>query len=227
MLAVGDVTRADAEAIAEALTRGLPEGKPLPPLPKVVPPAQARTEKIPHPATQAHILMGYTGISRGDPDYFPLWVGNYALGGGGFVSRLTEEVRQKRGLAYSVYSYFMPLKEPGPFQIGLQTKKEQAEEALAVVRSTFEEFIAKGVTDKELKAAKDNLIGGFPLRIDSNKKILEYLALIGFYKLPLTYLDDFPKKVEQVTAAQIKEAFQRRIRVGDMVTVVVGATEGK
>jgi len=224
---MGDLSRKEAEAIAESLTQGLPEGGPVPPLPKVVPPEKAQTERISHPASQAHILIGYTGMTRDDPDYFPLWVGNYALGGGGFASRLTEEVRQKRGLAYSVYSYFVPLEQPGPFQIGLQTKKEQAEEALKVVRETLEGFISKGITDKELKAAKDNIIGGFPLRIDSNKKILEYLAMIGFYQLPLTYLDDFIGKVEKVTASQIRDAFRRRIRTGDLVTVVVGAADPK
>jgi zinc protease len=224
---MGDLSRAEAEALAETLTRDLPQGGAAALLPPVTSPEQARSERIPHPASQAHILLGTTGISRADPDYFPLWVGNYILGGGGFVSRLTEEVRQKRGYAYSVYSYFMPLKERGPFQIGLQTKKEQAADALEVVRTTLAEFIAKGPTDKELKAAKDNIIGGFPLRIDSNRKIHEYLAVIGFYGLPLSYLDEFPKNVEKVTAAQIRDAFRRRIDPGRMVTVVVGAGEGK
>jgi zinc protease len=224
---MGDVARPEAEAIAESLTAGLADGAPAPPLPEVALPERARSERIAHPATQAHILVGYPGISRGDPDYFPLWVGNYILGGGGFVSRLTEEVRQKRGYAYSVYSYFAPLRKQGPFQIGLQTRKEQAAEALALVRETLEEFIAGGVTEKELKAARDNIVGGFPLRIDSNKKIHEYLSVIGFYGLPLSYLDDFPKNVEKVTAAQIRDAFRRRIDPERLVTVVVGAGEGK
>ena len=107
------------------------------------------------------------------------------------VSRLMNEVREKRGLADSVYSYFMPMQQPGAFQIGLQTKKDQADEALQLVRQTLRAFIDKGVTEKELRAAKQNIIGGFPLRIDSNKKIIDYLSVIGFYELPLTYLDDF------------------------------------
>ena len=167
--------------------------------------------------------MGYPGMKRGDPDFFPLYVGNYVLGGGGFVSRLTEEVREKRGLVYSVYSYFMPMAELGQFQIGLQTKKDQADEALALVRETLDKFMKNGVTEAELKAAKQNLIGGFPMRIDSNGKILDYLALIGFYKLPLDYLDTFNDNVSKVTAAQIKEAFNRRIQTDKMVTVIVGA----
>jgi zinc protease len=185
-------------------------------------PQAANTQSIAHPASQAHILLGYPGVKRGDADYFPLYVGNYILGGGGFVSRLTEEVREKRGLVYSVYSYFMPMSELGPFQIGLQTKKEQAGDAMKVVNETVAKFIKNGVTGKELKAAKDNIVGGFPMRIDSNGKILDYLAVIGFYKLPLTYLDDFNKKIAAVTAKQIKEAFQRRIKPENFVTVTVG-----
>ena len=185
----------------------------------------ASEQRIPHPATQSHILIGAPGVARGDPDYFPLYVGNYILGGGGFASRLMNEVREKKGLAYSVYSYFMPLKQPGEFQIGLQTKKEQADEALKLVRDTLKNFIAKGPTEKELLAAKDNIIGGFPLRIDSNRKILGYLSVIGFYGLPLTYLDDFTHNIDKVTIAQIREAFKRHIDLQAMATVIVGAPE--
>jgi zinc protease len=117
----------------------------------------------------------------------------------------------------------MPMAELGPFQIGLQTKKEQAGEAMKVVNATLAKFIKNGVTEKELKAAKDNITGGFPMRIDSNGKILDYLSVIGFYKLPLTYLDDFNKKIAKVTAKKIKDAFQRRVKPENFVTVTVGA----
>jgi zinc protease len=225
---VGDVSREQAEAIADKLTANLPswqgEEKTLP---EVNLPSQREFRKIAHPATQSHILLGYPAMERGDPDYFALYVGNYILGGGGFVSRLTEEVREKRGLAYSVYSYFLPLQELGPFQIGLQTKKEQSERALDVVRQTLKKFVESGPTERELKAAKQNLIGGFPLRIDSNREILDYLAVIGFYRLPLTYLDDFTKNVERVTVADIKDAFRRRIKPDQLQTVIVGPGEEK
>lgn len=219
---IGDMSRSQAEAIAERIANGLPQAGEAPPLPSVQNPQQAVFHRIPHPATQSHILLGYPGVNRGDADYFPLYVGNYILGGGGFVSRLTEEVREERGLAYSVYSYFMPMAERGPFQIGLQTKREQTDAALNVVRDTLNQFIKEGVTAAELKAAKQNLVGGFPLRIDSNAKILDYLAVIGFYKLPLDYLDNFIKQVEKVTAEQIKDAFSRRVDPDKMVTVIVG-----
>jgi len=224
---MGDVTRAEAEAIAQQLTAQLPPGGEAARIAPVAMQIQANEQRIAHPATQSHILMGVPGIARNDPDYFPLFVGNYILGGGGFVSRLMNEIREKRGMAYSVYSYFMPMQQPGAFQLGLQTKKEQADEALKAVRSTLREFIDKGPTAKELVAAKQNIIGGFPLRIDSNKKILDYLTVIGFYELPLTYLDDFVGKVEKVTVAQIHDAFKRRVNPDAMATVIVGAPEAK
>ncbi len=220
---IGDMTEAQARTVADNVSAGLPQGAAVPKIAEVTFPSAANNQSINHPATQAHILLGYPGIKRGDADYWPLYVGNYILGGGGFVSRLTEEVREKRGLVYSVYSYFMPMAELGPFQIGLQTKKEQAGEALKVVNETVAKYIKDGPTENELKAARDNIIGGFPMRIDSNGKILDYLSVIGFYKLPLTYLDDFNKQIAKVTTKQIKEAFQRRIKPQDFVSVTVGA----
>ena len=222
---MGDVTHAQAEAIAQQLTGQLPISPAPAALPKVEMKISASEQRIPHPATQSHILIGAPGMARGDPDYFALYVGNYTLGGGGFVSRLMNEVREKKGLAYSVYSYFMPLKQPGEFQIGLQTKKEQADEALQLARKTLADFIAQGPTEKELLAAKENIIGGFPLRIDSNRKILGYLSVIGFYNLPLTYLDDFTRNINSVTTAQIRDAFKRHINPQAMATVIVGAPE--
>ena len=218
---IGDLSRAEAEAIGQRLTEGLPDAPPDGGLPDARLPAR-ETLRIDHPATQAHIHLGLPAVRRGDPDYFPLLVGNYILGGGGFVSRLMKEVREKRGYAYSVYSYFQPLKQPGPFQIGLQTKREQAAEALKVVEDVLAEFLARGPGEEELKAARRNLADGFPLRIDSNRKLLDYLSVIGFYGLPLTYLDDFPRKVEAVTAADIRAAFARHVKPEHFVTVIVG-----
>jgi zinc protease len=223
---IGDVTRAEASAIAERLSAGLRRNSnPAAALPAVSPVAQGLVRRIAHPASQAHIAIGQAGIKRLDPDYFPLWLGNYVLGGGGFSSRLNAEIRQKRGFAYSAYSYFSPLLVEGPFQIGLQTRKDQADEALKVARDTLASFIADGPTQEELDAAKQNVVGGFPLRIDSNRKILEYLSIIGFYRLPLTYLEDFPAAIEAVTLTQVKEAFRRRIHPERMVTVIVGGAQ--
>ena len=220
---VGDVSRAEAEAIAEEVTRGLPQPAGAEPTLAAVPPlAAGATHVIAHPASQSHIMIGAVGISRTDPDYFPLFVGNYILGGGGFISRINEEIRQKRGLAYSAYSYFSPLQQQGPFLIGMQTQRDQAQGALKVVNDLLRDFVARGPTEAELTAAKQNIIGGFPLRIDSNAKIHGYLSMIGSYRLPLTYLEDFVKNVDRVTVADIKDAFSRRIHPERLVTVVVG-----
>jgi len=221
---IGDVDRAQAEAIAEQLTAGLPADEgPLPPLPAVAPLPAPVERDIAHPAAQAHLTLGGPGVRRTDPDYFPLFVGNYILGGGGFNSRLTEQVREKRGLSYSVYSQLAPYEQYGVFSIGLQTRKDQAGEALRVVRETLAEFVAAGPTPSELEGAKQHIIGGFALRLDSNRKILDYLAVLGFYRLPLDWLERFPERVAAVTAEQIREAFQRRIVPERLALVVVGA----
>ncbi len=219
---IGAITRGEAEAIAERLTRDLPAGAPAAAMPAVVQPPPVE-RRIAHPATQSHILVGAPAIARGDPDFFPLFVGNYVLGGGGFVSRLTSEVREKRGLSYSVYSYFSPMAQPGPFTVGLQTQKTQTDDALKVVRETLARFVADGPTEDELRAAKQNLVGGFALRIDSNRKILDNLANIGWYGLPLDYLERWTDRVEAVTVAQVRDAFRRAVRPEQLVTVVVGA----
>ena len=226
---IGDVTRAEAENIAEALTRGLPRaGGDAPALPPVVRLERGAASQVEHHAAQAHIVIGAPGVARGDPDYIALFVGNHVLGGGGFVSRITEEVRQKRGLAYSASSYFYPLRREGPFVISMQTRRDQAAQALEVARATLAAFVKGGPTAEELEAAKRNIVDGFPLRIDSNRKIHDHLAMIGFYRLPLTYLEDFVKSVERVSAAEIRDAFRRRVDPARMVTVVVaGDADGK
>lgn len=217
---IGDVSRAEAENIARTLTEGLPQTRVDATLPDVKLPVQS-IERIAHPATQAHIHIGVPAMRRGDPDYFAMLVGNYILGGGGFVSRLMQEVREKRGFAYDVHSYVQAQKQPGPFQIGLQTKRNQATDALKVAQDTLTLFLKDGPSERELKAAKRNLVDGFALRLDSNRKILEYLAVIGFYELPLTYLDDFPRKVDAVTVADIRAAFQRKVQPEHLVTVIL------
>ena len=219
---VGDLDRAAAEGLAEQVVSLLPRGEPAPPLPPVKPLPRAVQIDKPFPSSQSHILMGQPGMRRGDPDYFPLYVGNHILGGSGLVSLLSEEVREKRGLSYSVYSYFSPMRRNGPFIVGAQTKNARSREALRVIRETLARYIAQGPTREQLTAARQNITGGFPLRISSNSKIVEYLAMIGFYGLPLDWLERFVERVNSVTREQIREAFQRRVHPERMVTVVVG-----
>jgi len=219
---IGDVTREQANAIAIELTRRLPQGSPLAEIPAVTP-STATEQRYPHPASQSHILVGMPAMARGDKDFFALTVGNYILGGGGFVSRIYRQVREQRGLAYSSYSYFNPMAQSGPYIAGLQTRKDQTDEALKVLRETIATFLRDGPTEAELKAAKDNLIGGFALRIDNNRKILDNLSMIGYHQLPLDYLDTWTTQVNRVTVAEIRSAFSRKLSLDRMVTVVVGA----
>lgn len=181
---VGDLSRTDAEKLAETLMGKLPEGQPADDLPQVDALTKGNEIRINHPSAQTHILVGQPGMKRGDADYFTLYVGNHMLGGSGLVARLSNEIREKRGLAYSTYSYFRPMRENGPYTFGLQTKNESAEEALTVLRETIAKFIKEGPTAEELDASKKNITGGFPLRISSNKKIIDYIGMIGFYQLP-------------------------------------------
>jgi len=164
-------------------------------------------------------------MKRGDPDYHALYLGNHVLGGSGFTSRLVKRIRVENGLAYSVYSYFLPMREAGPFMAGLQTRRDQTDKALALLRETLDEFVEQGPTEKELRASKRNITGGFPLRIASNSDLSDYLALIGFYRLPLDYLDRFNERIEAVDRQQVRDAFQRRIHPDRMVTVIVGGPE--
>ncbi|MCX7256205.1 MAG: pitrilysin family protein [Polaromonas sp.] len=225
---VGAVTRAQADALAARLLSRLPQQPcaslaPLPVIPDVLALAQAQEENIPFDSAQAHVLIGQPGFKRADPDYFPLTVGNYILGGGGFVSRLTNEVREKRGLTYGVSSAFAPGLHAGSFTVGLQTRPDQAAQAVALVRQMVKDFVAKGPTEAELQAAKSNLIGGFALRIDSNRKLLGNLSNIAWNDLPLNYLDTWTQQLEKVSAADIKAAFARKLQPEKMVTVILGA----
>lgn len=219
---VGDLPRKQAEAIAQQLAEALPAGQPIA-LPAVPQPPTGHTVAIAHPASQSHVYLGLPAIERGHPDYFPLLVGNYTLGGGGFVSRLMKQVRDQRGYAYSVYSYFAPLRQAGPFQIGLQTKRSQAADAIKLAREILTDFVANGPTADELAAAKANLTGSFPLRLDSNSKIIGNVAAIGFYGLPLDYLDQYQARVQAVTVDEIKAAFSRHIPLDRLITVTVAA----
>ncbi|MFN7196766.1 MAG: M16 family metallopeptidase, partial [Hylemonella sp.] len=226
---VGAVTRAQADALVAQLLARLPADgcAALPPVPEVAPLQQALQRRIPFDSAQAHVLIGQPGFRRDDPDYFALIVGNYILGGGGFVSRLSTEVREKRGLSYSVYSYFSPGLHAGAFTVALQTRPDQAEQAVQVAHEVLRRFVAEGPTAAELKAAKDNLIGGFALRIDNNRKLLDNVAQIAAYGLPLDYLDTWTQQVAKVTLADIRAAFARKLQPERMVTIVVGGRDGR
>ena len=227
---VGAISRKEAEKIAERISTALlsqerGKGEKAAPIPKVLPLKEAKTVRIPYPSTQAHVMIGQPGDKRGDKDYFSLYLGNHGLGGSGFTSRLMKEVRVKRGLSYSVYSYFIPMQEEGPFMLGLQTKLSQTDEAIKVATEVLEKFQKEGPSEEDLKASKLNITGGFPLRTASNDDIIGYIAMIGFYGLPLDYLNTFTATVESISRDQVVDAFQRRIHLDKMLTVIVGGKE--
>ena len=221
---VGDVSEKNAQAIANKISQALKQGKKHNKIARIESSSEAK-KLVDFPSQQAHVRMGQIGIQRGHPDYFNLYVGNHVLGGGGFTSRLMKEVRSKRGLSYSVYSYFLPYRQQGPFMLGLQTRNDQVTEAVEVCRQVLSDFIENGPNQEELTLSKNNIINGFPLRVDSNKDLLGYLSLIGYYDLPLTYLDDFINNIEQVTLDDVKQAYKKHLDLDSFVTVVVGSEQ--
>lgn len=228
---VGNLTQPQAKELVDVLLAFSPKDNSQPIRPVAQKPAELVRgapvrQAIAHPATQSHVWLGMPGITRDDADFFALTVANYIFGGGGFVSRLTEEIREKRGLSYSVFSAFQPLAQPGPFMISLQTQNAQAPEALKVVEETLVRFLKDGPTEQELKAAKQNLVGGFALRVDTNRKLLDNLAQINYYDMPLDYLQTWTSKIEAVSVADVKRAMNRVVQANQLSVVVVAGPEG-
>lgn len=227
---VGDISKEQAETIANNISKALlsaerDEGEKAAAIPPVKPLEKSEVVHIPFPSSQAHVTIGQSGNKRGDKDYFSLYLGNHGLGGSGFTSRLMKEVRVKRGLSYSVYSYFIPMRENGPFMLGLQTKLSQTDEAIKVARDVLNTFQKEGPSEEDLRASKLNITGGFPLRTASNDDIIGYIAMIGFYGLPLDYLDTFTDTINKVTRDEVIDAFKRRLHTDKMLTIIVGGEE--
>ena len=219
---VGAVDRVRAERMVDTLVGGLPAGSrpdPLPPVPDLV---QAKTVKIDFPSKQSHVYVGQPGMKRNDEDFFKLYLANHPFGGSGFASRLVQSVREDRGLAYSVSSYFSPMRERGPFLMSLQTRADQADEALSLLRSELDNYISSGPDKDELEDSVSNITGSFPLGLDSNSKLLGFLAMIGFYDLPQDYLETYIDNIRKVDASDIRQVLKSRIDADSMVTVIVG-----
>ncbi|PTQ89406.1 M16 family metallopeptidase [Agitococcus lubricus] len=219
---VGALSREQAQQVAEKISRGLNAGQAAAKLNTVTPLAKAVHKHLSFPSQQTHIMMGQASIQRGNPDYEALYVGNEILGGGGFNSLLMNELREKRGLTYGVYSSIVPMHVQGPFIVSLSTRSDQTQQALDLLRTNLRQFIRDGVSDSQLQEAKDNILGSFPLSTSSNSSILAYLGSIGFYNLPLDYLDSFNERINRVTSSQIKAAFRKHIHPDKMLTVTVG-----
>jgi len=156
-------------------------------------------------STQAHLVFGRLGPARLDADVLPALVLNHIMGGGGFGSVLMDEVREKRGLAYSVYSYFQPLAVPGPYIINLQTRADQADVAGDVVRDVLADMFEHGVSRKQLEDAKANMVGGFAQKIDSNRERVSLMTMIGMYDLPLDYLSSWTDRIKAVSLEDVRK----------------------
>lgn len=222
LVMVGDLTQADAKALAENITRNLPAGVAAKPLPEIAKASKQGRQQIKFPSTQTHVLMGQLGLAKGSPDYFPAKVGNYILGEGVLVSRLFNDVRNKAGLAYHVSSSFATLQREGPFSIVLQTRNQETDNAIKIARKTLDDFIQQGPTDKEIDLAKKNITQGYAINLASNSSILSAVSEIAFYGLPLDYLDNYVANINAVEKDDIKELFQRLIQPDRFVTITVG-----
>lgn len=179
------------------------------------------------PTSQALMQFSRLGIARSGTDFFPLFVMNHLLGGGGFGSKLMEEVREKRGLVYGVYSYFIPLAASGPFVITLQTRAEQTEKAEQVVRDVMQSMADGKIDEKQLDASKSNLIGSFAQRMDSNRERVGLLSMIGFYQMPLDYLQRWTAHVQSVTLTEVKHMSKVYLQSNDWNIIEVGPTKEK
>jgi zinc protease len=222
---VGGISKEQATTIANQIAEKLPAGNMAAPIPDVTPLTEFTDINIPFPSEQTHVLTGQPCATENDPDYFTLLVGNYILGGGGLTSRLFKDVRDERGLVYNVSSKLMQLQKPAPFVIQLQTKNNQAKEAIAVLQNTLSNFMKEGPTEQEVLEAKQSITRAFPIEISNNAKIAEVVSNMAFYKLPLDTLTTYQQKVEAITAADIKSTFERRINPEKFGLIVVGNTQ--
>jgi len=226
---VGDISRDQANAlaltIAETLAEALGEGEPPAALPAVTMPGEAKTIRIPFNSSQTHILMGHPGYARGNEAHYALFTGNHILGGNGLVSRLAEEMRENRGLSYSVSSNFSPMRGEGPFLMRTQVRTDRTGEARQVLLEALADIRDHGPSEEEVNDSVRNITGGFPLNLDSNGKIAGFVGTIGFFGLPLDYLDTFSGRIEAVDRDGIRNAFQRHVHPDRLITVIVGPEE--
>jgi len=220
---VGDISKAQAKQIARQISHGLNIGQKAKTNPVVTPLVQAQQVHIDFPSKQTHLLIGQTGINRAHPDYYALYLGNHILGGSGLTSMLSDEIREKNGLAYSVSSRLTKMKSNGYFLIKLQTKNSQTQQAKNIALTTLKNFINNPIDAQKLQDGKDNIIGGFALETASNLNILTYLSIIGFYDLPLTFLNDFIAKIEKIDTKDVQKAYKRLINMDKLVVLSVGA----
>jgi zinc protease len=226
VVAVGDIDAAQLGALLDKVFGDLPAKADLVPVAATTPAAKERVEVVEMDVPQSVVQFGMQGIDRDDPDFMPAFVLNQILGGGGFASRLTEEVREKRGLAYSVYSYIQPYRRASIFAGGVATKNEEVGRSLDVIRAELKRMASEGPTEKELQNAKDYLTGSFALRFDTNAKIANQLLGFLFEGYGIDYIDKRNALVTAVTLEQVKRVAGRLLKADDLIVTVVGKPQG-
>jgi zinc protease len=218
---VGDISHQEiARALNEALhawQKGDPATAPVPPS-KI---GSSETIRVHKDLTQANIVLGHDGVGRENPDYYAIQVMNYILGGGGFSSRTLDSIRNERGLAYSVYSYFSAEKGHGTFELVMQTKNETALEAIRIANVEIRRMREALVTEEELKDAKDYLIGSFPLRLDTNRKVANFWAQVEYFQLGLDYPDRYGDFIQKVSREDVRRVAQKYLKPESLITVIV------
>ncbi|MEW6325146.1 MAG: pitrilysin family protein [Nitrospirota bacterium] len=219
---VGDLKRRDVETLLARHFGSWKNSGPLITTALPAPePSEPATKLIDKDLTQATIIMGHLGLPRNHPDFYAVSVMNYVLGGGGFASRLMTEIRDNQGLVYGVHSAFQAMRAGGSFLISLQTKNATANQAMAEIKKVVAQVRTEGVTAQELEEAKAYLIGSFPLRLDTNAKLVGLLTNIELFELGLDYFDEYPGKIGAVTLEDVRRVAARYLHPDRMVLVVV------
>jgi zinc protease len=222
LVASGDVTMSEIQGFAERyLSPWQPRGAELPSV-APAPASGPKIERIDRDLTQANIVWGHIGTTRDDPDWYAMQVMNYILGGGGFSSRMMASIRTEAGLAYSVYSYFVPGKVPGSFQVVLQTKSASTADALARLEKEIARVRSEPVSDDELSAAKKYLTGSFPLRFDSNGEMVSFYSQIEYYGIGLDYPARYDGLINSVTQDDVLRVARKYLHPDQAILVVVG-----
>jgi zinc protease len=226
VVAVGDISAEQLGALLDRVFGDLPAKAQLTPVPPTTPEAKERVQVIQMDVPQSVVQFGAPGIAREDDDFMAAFVLNQILGGGGFASRLTEEVREKRGLAYSVYSYLQPYRRTAIFAGGVATKNEEVGRSLDVIRAELRRMAEEGPTPEELKNAKDYMTGSFALRFDTNAKIANQLLGFLFEGYGIDYIDKRNAQVNAVTLADVKRVAARLLKADELIVTVVGKPQG-
>ena len=218
---VGDLTRKQAHQVAKNLLGNLAIGK----VASTLPPVQVNKKGNYHysyPTKQTTLLIGETGVKRSNPDYLALKMANYIFGGGNTTSLLMQNLRQKKGLTYGVYSQFSSYTQGGLFLLSLQTRNAKAKEAFAASQQTLISYLNKGPTAAQIQTAKNFMTGAFSIANSSNSALLQDLLTIGYYHLPLDYLDTYIPQLKLLTRQKIYQAFSSTVKKGRLLSISVG-----